>query len=105
MGWMWPGSSWRSTRRDASCAPGTLSPEASLRDAAHLLSSHGVSGAPVCDASGRVVGMLSRSDLVDAWFGEHTRSAECIREVMSEDVIAVAPDDDTQTVAERLVFE
>ena len=42
----------------------TLSPEASLRDAAELFASRHLSGAPVV-AGGKVVGVLSMSDILD----------------------------------------
>ena len=42
----------------------TLSPEMSLAEAMGTLSTIGVSGAPVCDAAGQVVGVFSQSDVV-----------------------------------------
>jgi CBS domain-containing protein len=42
----------------------TLSPDTSLREAARKLSRSSISGAPVVDADGRCVGVLSSSDFV-----------------------------------------
>ena len=42
----------------------TLRPEMSAREAERLLASHHVGGAPVVDEHGRLVGVLSQSDLV-----------------------------------------
>jgi CBS domain-containing protein len=42
----------------------TLAPEMTLREAAELLAHHSISGAPVVDGEGHVVGMLSESDLI-----------------------------------------
>lgn len=42
----------------------TLRPEHSLVEAQQILSSKSVSGAPVVDASGRVIGVVSQNDLV-----------------------------------------
>jgi len=42
----------------------TLSPTATLREAAALLSSNRISGAPVVDQSGRLVGVLTEHDLI-----------------------------------------
>jgi predicted transcriptional regulator len=42
----------------------TLAPEMSLGEAATTLATMGVSGAPVCDAGGHVVGVFSKSDVV-----------------------------------------
>jgi CBS domain-containing protein len=42
----------------------TVSPETSLRDVAATFLAHGISGAPVCDADGRVLGVISKTDIV-----------------------------------------
>lgn len=42
----------------------TLTPETSVEDALRLLDEHGISGAPVVDAEGRLVGLLDDSDLI-----------------------------------------
>lgn len=42
----------------------TTSPEATLKDAARLLAEHHVSGLPVVDADGVVVGVVSEADIV-----------------------------------------
>jgi CBS domain-containing protein len=41
-----------------------VSQETSLKDAAALLSSHGISGVPVCDAAGQVLGVVSEADIL-----------------------------------------
>lgn len=43
----------------------TVAPQATLREAAELLATHGISGAPVVDESGQVVGIISESDILD----------------------------------------
>lgn len=42
----------------------TVSPATSLKEAAEELVGHGISGAPVVDANGRVVGVVSEADIV-----------------------------------------
>jgi CBS domain-containing protein len=42
----------------------TASPETSLKDVAGILSSHGVSGLPVVDADGRILGVVSEADIL-----------------------------------------
>jgi CBS domain-containing protein len=42
----------------------TTTPETSLRDAARVLATRGISGMPVVDAGGRVVGVLSEADVL-----------------------------------------
>jgi CBS domain-containing protein len=50
--------------------PVTVQPGASIKDAARLLVEHGISGLPVVDAEGRVVGVLSETDLLFKEKGE-----------------------------------
>jgi CBS domain-containing protein len=47
----------------------TIPQEMSLREAAHLLTRDRISGAPVVDAGGRCIGVLSSSDFV-TWAGK-----------------------------------
>lgn len=42
----------------------SVAPETSLKDVAGVLVEHGISGMPVCDAEGRVVGVVSEADIV-----------------------------------------
>jgi CBS domain-containing protein len=42
----------------------TVTPDTTARELARLLQDAGVSGVPVCDATGRVVGVVSATDLV-----------------------------------------
>jgi CBS domain-containing protein len=42
----------------------TTRPEAPLREAAATMAAAGVSGLPVCDGDGRIVGMLSEGDIL-----------------------------------------
>jgi CBS domain-containing protein len=42
----------------------TLRPQTTVRDAERTLDEHGIGGAPVVDANGRLVGVVSQSDLV-----------------------------------------
>ena len=42
----------------------TVAPQTSLKDVAALLSEHGISGVPVCDTNGRLLGVVSEADIV-----------------------------------------
>jgi CBS domain-containing protein len=42
----------------------TVAPEASLKEVAAILSCRGISGLPVCDESGRVLGVVSEADIL-----------------------------------------
>jgi CBS domain-containing protein len=43
----------------------TVSPETTVTDLARLLASHTIGGAPVVDGSGRLLGVVTESDLID----------------------------------------
>ena len=51
----------------------TVTPEALLKDVAETLTEHGISGVPVCDTEGRVLGVVSEGDIL---VKEEGRSAE-----------------------------
>ncbi len=61
-----------------------VGPEASYRQLAGLLRAHRVSGFPVVDAHGRLVGIVSRSDALSVF----SRPDEDIWREVSQDVIA-----------------
>jgi CBS domain-containing protein len=42
----------------------TVSPETTLKEVAALLAEHRISGVPVCDAGGRVVGIVTEADIL-----------------------------------------
>ena len=90
----------------------TVRPTASIRDAARALVDHGVSGLPVVDERGGVVGVLSEGDLIvrqkprertpwwRVFFDDGERLAReyqkaegtTVAEVMTRSVISIAPD-------------
>jgi CBS domain-containing protein len=89
-----------------------VAPDAPIKDAAHLLVENGISGLPVVDASGTVVGILSEGDLIvrqkprerlpwwRLFFAEGEELARqyqksmgtTVAEVMTRSVICVTPD-------------
>lgn len=69
-----------------------VAPEASLKDVAATLVEHGISGMPVCDRDGRVLGVVSETDILYkergtrprrrgplAWLVERARRAEVVK--------------------------
>lgn len=98
----------------------TVTPEASLKDAVRLMIDRHVSGLPVVDDAGTVIGILSEGDLLRrvelgtdtstpawrTWFispGREARNyvrshARCVGEVMTMPVTCVAPDTDLAEV-------
>jgi CBS domain-containing protein/rubredoxin len=62
--------------------PLTFSPDTSVHEAAAILSEHRISGAPVINESGSIVGIVSEYDLI-------ARTGTTVREVMTRDVVTV----------------
>jgi CBS domain-containing protein/rubredoxin len=63
--------------------PLTLRPDTSVHEAAQVLSEHRISGAPVVDDNGSIVGIVSEFDLI-------ARSGALVRDVMTREVVTVA---------------
>ena len=99
----------------------SVRPDASLREAASVLVEHGVSGLPVVDEEGAVVGVLSETDIVMKASGGTERSgfltwlfdedsagvkvtAETAGQAMSSPAVTVAPNRTVHEAA-RLMIE
>lgn len=102
----------------------TVGPEASVQEVAEILDKHRISGVPVVDARGRVVGIVSEGDLLrraetgtghaHSWWlkllmGREGLATEYVREhsrkiadLMSREVITAAPDTPVSEIAEIL---
>jgi CBS domain-containing protein len=105
----------------------TASPGMSVQDVAKLLAEKGISGAPVCDAAGNLVGIVSEGDLLHraeigtayrhrvrrrSWWLDHFASeaareyikshGRTVADLMTRDVVTVAEDTDLGDVATLL---
>lgn len=103
----------------------TVTPAMTVKDVANILLNHHISGVPVVDDGGAILGMVSEGDLMrraeigtergrSSWWlwilGEpanlakdYTKShATHVRDVMTTDVVSVAPDAELAEVAEIL---
>ncbi len=73
----------------------TLKPETDVLQAIHLLLANNISGAPVVDASGNLVGMLTERDCMkvalDAAF--HQQSGGTVADFMAPDVTTVSAEE------------
>ena len=69
----------------------TLTPEMSLAQATSTLATMDVSGAPVCDAEGRAVGVFSKSDIIK--LDGSVRPAATVGELMTAAVVGIRPSD------------
>lgn len=82
----------------------TISSAAPLPDAAWGLSLQGIAGAPVTDEQGKLVGVLSRSDLADprALRGD-ADAPHTVRDAMTPVLLAVRDSDPVSFAVRRLV--
>jgi predicted transcriptional regulator len=69
--------------------------EATVEDAARLLARNRISGVPVVNASGMLMGLVTEHDLI----AKHGRS---VSEIMSRGVITVSPDTEVEQVQHLL---
>jgi predicted transcriptional regulator len=76
-----------------------LHAEATLRDAIAFLANQHVSGAPVVDARGHLVGAISNSDLMQAESEGTDLDATAVEEVMTRKTLTVSPDTELREAA------
>src|SRR5678810_553666 len=69
----------------------TLAVSTPAEEAAAELSLRGFTGAPVCDGRGRLVGVLSRSDLVDPERGGGDLRHRQVRDLMTPAIFTLLP--------------
>jgi CBS domain-containing protein len=83
----------------------TLHPDMEILRAAHILISSDVSGAPVLDQHGRLIGVLSERDCmrVALHAGYHGEPGGLVRDYMSTDPVSVTPEDTILDLAERFL--
>ncbi len=85
----------------------TLRPDQPLMEAAGILAKKGISGAPVVDGSGRLLGVLSEYDCLRAAAGsQYTEAGHegvSVEDLMSRDVYTIGPTMDLYGIAHELV--
>ena len=72
----------------------TVSPETTVHDLAQLLAESDISGVPVVDQQGRVIGVATETDIISRRIGRDT-----VRSIMSSEVIAVSEDESIEEIA------
>jgi len=75
--------------------PITTRPDMPVREAAALMVYHRISGLPVLDGQGTLVGVVSEADIID-------KPGETVNDVMTRDVISVAADSGLEDVASMM---
>lgn len=107
--------------------PVYISPAATIRDLAELLDSNEISGVPVVDVQERVIGVVSKTDLLGRWISGTNESGSSsflelledglqtgeysiddqgtVEEFMSVDPVTTTPDKPITDIARRMVSE
>ncbi len=85
--------------------PVTVAPDTPILQAIHALVEHRISGLPVVDLRGNLVGMLSESDClpIAVQASYHGELGGTVSEYMSHEVKTVDPDDSIVELAERFM--
>jgi CBS domain-containing protein len=93
----------------------TVTPETSIKSAAQLLVEHGISGLPVVNSKGRLVGIVSEADLISIEARPDPRSQATplaptagstprnVAEVMTRDVVVVSAKSEVAQAARTLL--
>ena len=81
----------------------TISPEATVQDAIETLLSKKISGLPVVDTNGQLVGIITEFALLAMAYDVDVRQ-ERIRKHMTTEVISVNPDDPIRKVADTCII-
>jgi CBS domain-containing protein len=80
----------------------TIRPEGTVKEAVELLLRHSISGLPVTDTQGRLVGLVSEYDLLTNLVTSEPTSNP-VANYMMHDVRTVSPADNVVKVAERFL--
>jgi CBS domain-containing protein len=80
----------------------SVSPEATMKEAAELLLRHRVSGVPVVDEPGRIVGVISEFDLLKLVYSPEMES-DRVDDHMSTKLLTVAPDESLIGIVDRFL--
>jgi CBS domain-containing protein len=77
----------------------TITPEASVQKVAQLLTRNSISGVPVVDTDGKIVGVVTEADVI----GKVDREGLCVADIMSPEVIFVDEETPVGEIARLLV--
>ncbi len=86
-----------------SAPPITVTPGTSIKEAAALMSAKAVNRLPVVE-DGRLVGIVTRADLLDAYLQSDSELRRAVREEILRDTMWLDPDELQVTVLEGIVF-
>jgi CBS domain-containing protein len=77
----------------------TISPQASVQEVAQLLSRKSISGVPVIDKDGKIIGIVTEADII----GKVNREGLCVADIMSPEIITVDEETGVGEIAMLLV--
>jgi CBS domain-containing protein len=87
-----------------------VSPELPLESLEEFFAIEDISGAPVQDERGQIVGVVSKTDLVRALSGRAESERDdaapatlSVEDIMTHDVVTVSPDEEVKAVAKRML--
>lgn len=83
----------------------TLDPDSSILVAGHMLIDHEISGAPVVDSNGKMIGIFTERDCmrVALQVEFYGMPGGIVRDVMTIDIKSVTPDESILNVAEMFI--
>lgn len=76
----------------------TIGPEATLAEAIQVLLDRKISGMPVVDASGRLVGIISEKDMLNFAFSGNLALTK-VEEAMTREIVSFSPETDITEIA------
>ncbi|WP_210400444.1 CBS domain-containing protein [Methanopyrus sp. SNP6] len=82
--------------------PITASPQVGVIEAFEIMLKHDIGALPVVDDEGRLIGLVTRTDLGRALLEDEYEPGTTIEEVMERDVIVVHPDDTLLDALKRM---
>lgn len=87
----------------------TISPDATVTELVLILADTHVSGLPVVDDRGRMIGVVSTTDLVRAGAeadeeGPWSLDAMLVRDIMSPHPLTIGPDTEVEAAAQQMMY-
>ena len=76
----------------------TVRPDQTLLDAIQLLICKEISGMPVVDEKGKVIGIITEKDILNFIFSGNLKNTR-VADVMTKEVVSFSPEDDIDTIA------
>ena len=94
----------------------TVTPATPLADFARICADDNISGAPVCRVDGALVGVVSKTDIIQRLLEDHGKFGDPhegefglderqVADIMQTNVLAVEPDTPIATIAARMAEE